>query len=128
MRAHVLLNFIIELGKSDKIRGLPSILSFFHNTFYKFDNTGARMSDYIYQMTLYCLKSHFRHENMKILRSFTQCYDGHHLVTLPIYKMVYHFYCMAVYHYQRRHNLIKGNILLKKAKIIVIEVRKVEKI
>ena len=31
MRAHVLLNLLNELGKRDKIRGLPSILSLFRN-------------------------------------------------------------------------------------------------
>ena len=31
MSAHVLLNLLNELGKSDKMRGLPSILSFFRN-------------------------------------------------------------------------------------------------
>ena len=45
--AHVLLNLINELGKRDKMRGLPSILSFFRNEFNKFDNTGARMLDFI---------------------------------------------------------------------------------
>ena len=35
------------------MRGLPSILSlFFCNEFHKFNNTGARMLDSIYQMTL----------------------------------------------------------------------------
>ena len=29
MSAHVLLNLLNELGKSDKMRGLPSILQFF---------------------------------------------------------------------------------------------------
>ena len=29
MSAHVLLNFLNELGKRDKMRGLPSILSLF---------------------------------------------------------------------------------------------------
>ena len=29
MSAHVLLNLLNELGKRDKMRGLPSILSFF---------------------------------------------------------------------------------------------------
>ena len=31
MSAHVLLNLLNELGKSDKMRGLPSILSLFRN-------------------------------------------------------------------------------------------------
>ena len=30
MSAHVLLNLLNELGKRDKMRGLPSILSLFH--------------------------------------------------------------------------------------------------
>ena len=31
MSAHVLLNLLNELGKRDKMRGLPSILSLFQN-------------------------------------------------------------------------------------------------
>ena len=50
--AHVLLNLLNELGKRDKMRGLPSILSLFRNEFNKFNNTGARMLDSIYLMTL----------------------------------------------------------------------------
>ena len=52
MSAHVLLNLINELGKRDKMRGLPSILSLFRNEFNKFNNTRARMLDSIYHMTL----------------------------------------------------------------------------
>ena len=52
MSAHVLLNLLNELWESDKKRGLPSILSLFHNKFNKFNNTGARVSDYIYHMKL----------------------------------------------------------------------------
>ena len=48
MIAHFLLNLLNELGKSDKMRGLPRILSFFRNEFNKLNNTGAR----IYHMTL----------------------------------------------------------------------------
>ena len=33
MSAHVLLNLLFELGKRDKMRGLPSILSLFRNEF-----------------------------------------------------------------------------------------------
>ena len=43
MTAHVLLNLLNELGKRDKMRGLPSILSLFRNVFNKFNNTRARM-------------------------------------------------------------------------------------
>ena len=39
MSAPVLLNLLNELNKSDKIQGLQSILSPFHN---KFNNTGAQ--------------------------------------------------------------------------------------
>ena len=52
MSAHVLLNLLNELGKRDKMRGLPSILSLFRNKFNKFNNTRARMLDSIYHMTL----------------------------------------------------------------------------
>ena len=52
MSAHVLLNLFIELGKRDKMRGLPRILSLFHNEFNKFNNTIAHMFDSIYHMTL----------------------------------------------------------------------------
>ena len=52
MSAHVLLNLLNQLGKSDKRRGLPSVLSFFRNKFNKFNNTGAPMLDSIYHMTL----------------------------------------------------------------------------
>ena len=51
MSAHVLLILFKELGKRDKMQGLPSILSLVHNEFNKFNNTGAGMLDYIY-MTL----------------------------------------------------------------------------
>ena len=51
MSAHVLLNLLKELGKRDKMRGLPSILSLFRNEFNKFNKTRARMLDSIYHMT-----------------------------------------------------------------------------
>ena len=50
MSAHVLLNLLNELRKSDKMRGLMSILLLFCNEFNKFNNTGARMLDSIYQL------------------------------------------------------------------------------
>ena len=60
MSAHVLLTLLNELGKRDKMRGLPrdkmrglpSILSLFRNEFNKFNKTRARMLDSIYHMTL----------------------------------------------------------------------------
>ena len=41
MSAHVSLNLLNELGKRNKMRGFPSILSLFCNEFTKFSNTGA---------------------------------------------------------------------------------------
>ena len=52
MSADVLLNLLNELGKRDKMLGLPSILSIFCKEFNKFNNTGARMLGSIYHMTL----------------------------------------------------------------------------
>ena len=85
MSAHVLLNSLNELKKSDKMRGLSSILLLFGNEFDKFNNTGARMLDSIYHMTLKLLTNGiFWHENIKILSLFMQCYNGPHYVTLLI--------------------------------------------
>ena len=58
MSAHVLLNLCNKFGKSDKMGGLPSILLLFCNKFNKFNNTGARMLDSIYHMTLKLIKNH----------------------------------------------------------------------
>ena len=75
MSAHVLLNLLNELGKRDKMRGLPSILSLFRNEFNKFNNTRARMSDSIYHMTN-TLKSDFWRKNVIILSLCTQrCHE-----------------------------------------------------
>ena len=52
MCAHVFLNLLSEFGKRDKMRGLQSILSLFHNEFNEFSNTKARMLVSIYRMTL----------------------------------------------------------------------------
>ena len=50
MSAHVLLNLLNEMEKSDKLRqqDLSSVLSLFCN---EFNNTGAQMLDSIYHMT-----------------------------------------------------------------------------
>ena len=79
MSAHVLLNLLNELGKRDKMRGLPSILSLFRNELNKFNNTRARMLDPIYHMTN-TLKSHFWRKNVIILSLCTQrCYGRHNV-------------------------------------------------
>ena len=56
MSALVLLNLLNELGKSDKMRGLSSILFLFRNKFNKFNNTGAQMLYSIYHMILILIK------------------------------------------------------------------------
>ena len=57
MSAHVLLKLLNQLHKRDKMRGLSGILSLFHSEVNKFNNTGARMLDLIYRMTLKLLKN-----------------------------------------------------------------------
>ena len=52
------INLLNELGKRDKMRGLPSILSLFCNEFNKFKNTGARIIHSTYHMTLRLLWYH----------------------------------------------------------------------
>ena len=59
MSAHDLLNFSNELIKSEKIRGLSSILLLFRNMFNKFNNTGARLLYSIYHMALKLFKIAF---------------------------------------------------------------------
>ena len=80
MSAHGLLNLLNELGKSDKMRGLSSILLLFRNELYKFNNTRARMLDSIYHMTN-TLKSDFWRKNVIILSLCTQRCYGHHNVS-----------------------------------------------
>ena len=57
MSAHVLLNLLNELGKREKMRGLPSILSPLRNKFNKLNNTSARMLDLIYHMAFRLLRN-----------------------------------------------------------------------
>ena len=59
MSAHVLLNLLNELWKSDQMQGLPSILLLFRKDFNKCNNTGAQMLDSIYHMTLKLIKIPF---------------------------------------------------------------------
>ena len=51
MRALVLLNLLNEFGNRDKMLSLTSILSLLRNEFNNFNNTRARMLDYIHHMT-----------------------------------------------------------------------------
>ena len=47
-----LMNLLIELGKRDKLRDLPNILSLLYNEFDKFNNTRERKLNFIYHMAL----------------------------------------------------------------------------
>ena len=61
MSVHVLLNLLKSWGKAIKYEA-------FCNKFNKFTYTGVRKLDSIYHMALkITLKSHFWHENVKIL-------------------------------------------------------------
>ena len=66
MSARVLLNLLNKLGKRDKMRGLPSILSLFRNEFNKYNYTGALIYDYIYHMTIKLFSNHALSEDIKI--------------------------------------------------------------
>ena len=56
MIVHVFLNLLNKLRK--KRRGLPSVLYLFRNEFNKFNDTGARMLDSVYHMTLKSFQNH----------------------------------------------------------------------
>ena len=61
------------------MRGLPSILSLFHNEFNKLNNNNTRMLDSFYHMTN-TLKSDFVRKNVIILSLCTQsCYVHHNV-------------------------------------------------
>ena len=62
--------------------GLPSILSLFRNEFDKFNNTAAGMLHSVYQIALQLFKITFSMENVKILSSFRQRYNGRHYVRI----------------------------------------------
>ena len=72
MSAHVLLNLLNKLRKSNKMRGLPSILLLFHNESNKFNNSGALMLDSIYHMTLNYFIITFWHEMEVSVKAITQ--------------------------------------------------------
>ena len=106
--AHVLLHLLNESGKSDKMRGLSSILLLFRNE-YNFNNTGARIFDHFYHMTLELIKSALLAENV----SFNIFYASLEWTSKLFPKICkplveYRFYCMAIFHSQtRRHMIIR---------------------
>ena len=107
MSAHVLLNLLNELGKSDKMRGWSSIVSLSRNEFNKFNKTGARMSDFIYQMTLRLLLN-----LISAVQTLCFCLFFYYVrnvvvdvITFPVKickpPVVYRFYCLALFHPRR---------------------------
>ena len=77
MSAHVLLNLLNELRKSDKMRGL-SILSLFRKSLIK-----SIIQKQECHMTLKLLNNQVLHEKFMILPSFSQRYNGIHYITFP---------------------------------------------
>ena len=113
MSDHVLLNLLNELGKRDKKRGLPSILSLFRNELNKFNNTRARMLDSIYHMTN-TLKSHFYRKNVIILSLCTQrCYGRHNVSRKSINHLGDN--CIQNFHLERYIvGYTVGNLVLRR--------------
>ena len=72
------------MGKNDKMRGLPSILSLFRNEFSKFNNKGARMLDSIYHMTVnnFCNRV-FGVKTSEFTINLQRCYR-HNFITLCV--------------------------------------------
>ena len=78
MSDHVLLDLLNEFGKRDKMRGLSSILSLFHNEFNKFNkNEGTNIRFYISYDINNTLKSHFCCGNAILLSLCAQRYGRH---------------------------------------------------
>ena len=98
MSAHVLLNLFNDLGKTDEMRGLPSIFSLFGNKFNKLKNTRAHMLDSNYHMSLRLL--------WNLISGVKQEYCFHHVITFSVLA-VYRFYCMVLFHSQTRSHMIK---------------------
>ena len=59
MSAHVLLNLLNELGKRDKMRGLPSILSLFATSLINSIIQSTNVRFYLSYSIKITLKSHF---------------------------------------------------------------------
>ena len=108
MRAHVLLNLLNELGKRDKMRGLPSILFLFRNEFNKFNKTRARMLDSFYHIALRLL---YRKKTLYFCHYVRNVVM--HVKTFPVNL----FYRMVLFHSQTRRHMIKTAILVLEASL-----------
>ena len=116
MSAHVLLTLLNELSKRDKLQGLPSVLSLFHTEFNKFNNTGARMLDSIYHITVKILNNYmFGVKTSKlsltlhVLRNVVMDVITFPEICKPL--VVYQFYCMTLYQSQTRRHVINYTII-----------------
>ena len=81
MGARVLLNLLNKLGKRDKMRGLPSILSLFCNKF----NINSIIQELIISYDIITLKSHFCRKNFIIMPLCMQLTSilWHGVISLP---------------------------------------------
>ena len=86
MSAHVLLNLLNKLGKRDKKRGLPRILSLFRNKLDKY-KTSVRI-DLSYDIKI-TLKSNFWRNkiNFVILSLCTHCCYGSLFMRVMLYYL-----------------------------------------
>ena len=87
------------------MRGLPIILSLFHNKLNKFNNTRAGMLDSIYHMTN-TLKSDFWRKNVIILSLCMQRCYGRHNVSLKSFNHKWFIYLIAWRYFTPRRNVI----------------------
>ena len=82
MSAHVLLNLLNELRKSNKMLGLQSLLSFFHNNFNKLNKTKSTNIRFYLSHDIKLLKTcffllvnvRFRHLLPKVILWTSICY------------------------------------------------------
>ena len=75
----LLFDLLNELGKSDRMRSLLSIVSLFRNEFNKYNDTGTRMFDFIYVKSFeFVFKSHFW-VRQKLLKT-----SSHNVICKPL--------------------------------------------
>ena len=108
MSAQVVLILLKELGKRDKMRGLPRIISLFRNDLNKFNNTRPRILDFIYHMTLSYFEISFlayKCNNIVIMYTTLLCTSSHFpKICKPL--DVYRFHCTALFHSQKHCHMI----------------------
>ena len=114
MNAHVLLNLLNQLGEKIRCDAFPSILSVFSNEFNKFNNTGARMQDSIYHMTLNRIFFFFffflqiLHQNIAVspLENTFFLWKSYDVICTFNQLVDYCFKCIASLHSQMRRHMI----------------------